>query len=484
MSVSQARPDASEASDGDLGSRALSGLRWNYTATVINALMQIGYTAVMGRVLEPRAFGLVALAGFALRFGSYFARMGVGSALIQRREVSRTDIRAGFTLVAGGLTATAESLLRRQLRFRTLAVNSLISYVVGYFGVGFTAAWMGAGVYSLVAATLAQSVLLAVLHYAAVRHPVTPVLRWGPYRELYGFGARVSVISFLEFLGGDLDTFAVGRFAGTALLGQYNRAFLLVNLPLQQLTTALTKVLFPAFSRMQDDRPRLRRLYGSSIGVAAAILVPTCTGLAVAADEVVAVVLGPQWERAATLLPVLAIAASFSLLSHLAGVLCEATAELTRKLALQAGYLVVLAALMGAAAGGELLAYAWAIAAGELIRHLGYLLLLRRVVGLRGADVWQRYVPAIAAAIPVAAAIAAVRLGLLSLGAPLVAVLAGELVTGAAVLAAGVRLGPFAVLRGDLRDRVGPLVGASSPAVRALDWLLGPPMPAAAEVRP
>jgi len=136
--------------------------------------MQIGYIAVMARLLEPAAFGLVAMAQVVLRFGSYFAQMGMGQALIQKKNISKENIRAAFTssvflgfiffviiyfgaplslyifndievipiirvmalsLVLTGLSTTSLSLLRRNFRFKELAIVEIISYVIGYMGV-------------------------------------------------------------------------------------------------------------------------------------------------------------------------------------------------------------------------------------------------------------------------------------------------------------------------------------------------------------
>ncbi|QNE38680.1 oligosaccharide flippase family protein [Hymenobacter sp. NBH84] len=85
----------------NVASAAVRGVQWTTAATVANALMQIGYTAVMARLLDPAAFGLVAMSGVVLRFGSYFAEMGLGHALVQRPEISKTDIRAAFTASIG-----------------------------------------------------------------------------------------------------------------------------------------------------------------------------------------------------------------------------------------------------------------------------------------------------------------------------------------------------------------------------------------------
>jgi len=80
-----------------LTKKALHGLKWSYISTFTTALMQIGYTAVMARILTPADFGLVAMGSVVLSFGNYFAQMGMGSAIIQKKDITKEQIKAVFT---------------------------------------------------------------------------------------------------------------------------------------------------------------------------------------------------------------------------------------------------------------------------------------------------------------------------------------------------------------------------------------------------
>lgn len=500
--------DATDVGGASLTAQTLAGLRWTTFATVLSAALQVAFAAIMGRLLEPAAFGLVAASGIVLRFGQYFARMGVSEALVQKPKLTDEDMRAGFAsgvglgaavlavvllaapfaagllnepdvvpvlramglaLVLVGAAGVSNALLRRELRFRDLAVRDLASYVVGYFGVGLTLALLGAGVWALVGAALSQALLALVLSYRAAPHPVRPTLHGPSYRALYGFGSRVSVIGFLEFLGSNLDTFAVGRYAGVAALGQYNRAYLLTSMPMYHAQTALSKVLFPGLSRIQADVARMRRAYLSAFGVAAVALVPVCVGMAVAAREIVLVVLGPQWEPAIAILPFLAAAVTLNMLNHFAGVTCQARGELNAKLRLQVAHVVALVGFLALAVGRGSAAYAAALAAAEFVRFVLYAALMRRAFDVRPFDLAVRLGPALLAAGAVAAAIALGRLALLGLGAPLPVVLVAEIVLGGVTLVAAFRLGPLRVVRDDLRARV-EQAGVLSAAARSSPW--------------
>ncbi len=113
---------------------------------------------------------------------------------------------------------------------------------------------LGFGVWSLVFAALSQAFFSAVIAYVFVRHSLIFTFNIKHYRPLFSFGSKVTIISIFEFLGVNLDTLLIGRFLGASLLGIYNRAFTIVNLPLQNLNTSITKVLFPSFSKIQRDK--------------------------------------------------------------------------------------------------------------------------------------------------------------------------------------------------------------------------------------
>ena len=351
------RPREPSGEQTNLTAQTASGLSWFYLSTMTLMVANLAYTATVSRLLDPAAFGLMALANLVVLFIQYFARMGLASALVQKPDLSEEEIRAastagiavglaclvliwilapalaalfrapdlppvlrglGVSFVFMGWSMTGLGLLRRQLRFRTLSMISVGTYVFGYLVVGVGLALLGAGVWSLVAASVASTAAQAIWQYAIVRHPLRPVLRWEPYRAVCGYGARLSVAYMMDYGGSNLDTFTVSRVASTAVLGQYTRAYYLIFQPLSNyLAQALTNVLFSPLSRIQQDLARLRRAYFSVLSLGNLVLFPICAGLAVAANELVLVVLGPQWGLAVGLVPWFALAGGCHVASQL-----------------------------------------------------------------------------------------------------------------------------------------------------------------------
>jgi len=496
----------------NLTSKTLHSLTWSYLSTIVNSVLQIGFTAIMARLLEPAAFGLIAMAGVILRFGSYFAQMGVGSSLIQKKEISDEDVRAAFTsalflgilfcvlvwfcapfaiyifdnekvipivrvmalsFVLTGLTTTALSLLRRNLKFRSLAITEVISYMLGYGMIGITLAYNGFGVWSLVAGALSQSAFLAILSYLFSRHALSFIYRWKYYKPLYSFGGRVSVISFFEFLGSNLDTLAIGHFIGAAPLGIYNRAFMLVNLPAQYLTTSFSRVLFPSFSRVQKEIERLKKAYLTTIMLFSAILFPTCWGIAVASQEIVLLVLGEKWIAAIPVLQILAIATSFNLLSHFGGIVCEATATLNIKLLMQIIYVTILGFLFYLMRDLGIREFAMAIVCAEFTRFFAYLCIVKRICGIMTMDYIRTYTPAVISALIIGISIYSIAFLLRSFNVPLLLLFAAEFIAGLGLLVIIFLYGPQQMLRKRIRellDNSGRIIEKGNQTNRFLYW--------------
>lgn len=359
----------------------LRGLKWTYLATVCSALLQIGVTATMSRLLAPAAFGVIAAAGLFLRFGSYFSEMGVGQALVQKPELSEEDIRAAFTasttisftvaaivwfcaplslqilnsrdivavvrllavsLLINGLASTSLNLLRRRLRFDLLSGIEVTSYAISYGAIGIPLALAHSGIWALTAVLIAQPILSSVLAYCAVRHTVVPIVKWRYHKALLGYGTKISLSCFAEYIFFVADSSVVARTGGAAVLGLYNRASLLASLPVQNASTAMMKVLFPAFSRAQKDGPKLALAYLRGLAALALVSIPIAAGMVPAAHDLVLTLLGTQYESAASMVQILVIAVPFGMVACLAATVCNVKGEVGTRMVQQ----ILLSALM------------------------------------------------------------------------------------------------------------------------------------------
>ncbi|MFG2772745.1 oligosaccharide flippase family protein [Streptomyces sp. NPDC048350] len=466
-----------------LGSATVRGMRWTYLASVAGIVLQLPYAAVMARLLTPEDFGLMALAHLVLRFAHHFAQGGLRSAVVQRASITDRDIRVIFTLaIAVGtcsfaavwyvapyatdlvrgpaeltsviratalmlvfmaLGAPAAGLLARAMRYRAVALTDFFSFAAGYCVVGFTSALLGAGVWSLVYGTLCWYFLQALLPCLLVRHSLRPLVDLTAMRDIMGFGGKISVNGFLEYLTEDFGKLAIGRYVGVTAAGLYDRAALLASLPLYQIQAAASKVLLPAFSRIRHETGRLGASYADCVALTTLALLPLWAVIGASSEQLVALLLGEQWSGSTELVPVLGLVSVLALVAQFLGTLVEAMGVVGPKVAI---HLVQLAVLVGGtalalAAGGQIHALMIVVLTGQAVRLALLQTWLSRLFPDTRRPVATAYAQAAVLAALTWAALWCVQHLLGSTGCPTALLLAAKLVTAAALLLCCVRYG-------------------------------------------
>jgi lipopolysaccharide exporter len=477
-----------------LTSKTVQGVKWSTASTIINAGIQIGYSATMARLLDPSAFGLVGMSDMVIRFGAYFAQMGMMQALIQKKDLTNEDIRAAFTsyvclgiffvglfwvtapfaaesifntkeivpylrasafgLFLGGLSSTASSLLRRNLDFKTVAKVETSSYILGYVVIGLSCAYSGLGAWSIVYAALSQNLINAILFNWFVRHDMRLLFEWKHYKPLFLYGSQTSFISFLEYICANMDTLLIGRILGKFKLGIYNRAFYLVYLPTYQLTHSLSKVVFSSYSKLQSEIEKLGKAYLSSIVLIAAMVLPISLGIMAASREIVLVLLGKQWTDSISVLSILCLAVPFNVISTIPATICSATANLKSKLILKLIYAGILVSLFFLLKGYGLLGFAAAVAIGEAIQTLMYMYLMNKILRLKFYSLFKGYLPGLMNGILIAVAIAGVSIALRSLDLPLLVIFLCQAITGGVMQLVLVFFFPHPVLKTEIQKLI------------------------------
>lgn len=497
-----------------LASETIHSLKWTYSATMIVAVFQIIYAVVMARLLPPAAFGLLGMAGVVLRFGAYFATMGVGPALIQKREVTEGDIRSsfGFSVTLGvavyavfwlaapiaarlfadpqvvpvvrvmalgmvleGFYITSLSLLRRQMRFKTLAAIDIFAYACVNLVVAVSLALYGLGVWSLVLSTLAQNAVAALLYYLAVRHPLRPSYHWRTYRGLARYGGRFSLISFMQFLYYSIQPLFIGRYFGATYLGYFTSAQRIANLPFDFLIGALNRVLFPSFSRAQTEIVRMKRMFMSSFTIIAIIFFPVAYGMIPAAKEIVLTLLGPQWTASIGIVQILLVAVPFSFLNSMNGVSIDANGHLTFKIKVDGAAIatmLVLAAILSVRQ--KLLGVVMIYSMLEMIRFAIYLASVVKLLDLQKTDLHPIAIAVLRNTLAVVLAVSTVQFIVMRADTPTILALVAQVVIGAVVFMVVTFVRSSVVVKQEIERiyvKLAPTPGQDTRRARLTQWL-------------
>ncbi len=462
----------------------VSSTRWMAVGQVATQIARLAASIVLARLLEPADFGLVAAAMVVVMFLDLFKDLGTGMAVIQRPVVTDGLLSAVFVVnlaigvvLAGALVVASplfaavlgeprsvdvlramapavflsscghvhQALLRRQMAFARIARISVAATVVGG-GLSVVLAATGAGVWALVAGTLAVSAINTGLTWWSSgwrpsRHP-----DWRQFREIAGFGVNVSAADFLQFMVFHADKVLVARYVGERGLGFYSFAQRLLMYPVMSFTNVVTEVLFPALARHQDDDAKVVEAYLRASAAVALVTVPAMVGAAVIARPLVLTTLGSKWEPVVPLIWILAPVGAVESVSLTCRTLfvVKGRADLLLRWsmvstgAIMAGYVVgVRWGLIGIAA-----TYAAVVAA---LTYPEFALALR-LIGLRVRSLVAYLGTCLLATAAMAAAVAVVRVATERAGAAPWLVVAATVGTGAAVYGGGILKARPAVL--------------------------------------
>ena len=330
----------------NLGHKASRGVAVTMGGLWGRTLVQMLSTIVLARLLDPADFGLVAMVMAIVGVADLVRDFGMTGAILQAKRLSDRlwssllwfsvalggvlmllvaaaapliaalydeqrlvvlTLAIAPTLLVNGLAMPMQAKVQRDLRFGTLANIDVIAMVVGVAG-SIGAALAGWGVWSLVVlAGLGQVYRLIALWVAARPRFGRPRID----REvlpLISTGGSIFGVQALNYAARNLDNVIIGAQLGPAALGQYSRAYSLFLLPLQQLTGPLGRVALPVLSSLQDDGDRYRRYVRAAVLVIGYLSLPTYAVLAAVSGPLVELLLGPQWNEAATIFSILAIA--------------------------------------------------------------------------------------------------------------------------------------------------------------------------------
>ena len=459
-----------------LSARTLGGVGWSYLNVAGKVLLTLLVLVILSRLLTPGDFGLIGISWILMDLGNRIGMTGIGHAVIQRSELTRSHIAAAFTLsvviggvmtvaiwtsapffslvfdepevqrllqvlsvafVIGGTGVVSGHLLRRNLRFRQLMVADLLAYAVGYGLTATILAFHGFGVWALVWGELVRTSIHTVTVFLYCPPRLRPV--WEVREEaadLASRGARISLIQIFEFIVRAGGAFVIGRWLGATSLGYYTRADRLVSIPVEYICGSLFEVAFPAMAQRQGSIDRLRDVYLYAIEMLSLVMFPVSVMILVSAPEIAVVILGGQWDATVPVLQILALAILFQTSGILDVAAVRALGAAHREVRRRAAHaiLVVLGAWVGSHWG--LTGVAVAIVGAQVAAYLLMAQAALSILGLHWRHLLRCYLPALWAGTWAALALWLVAEGLRALEWPAMLVLAVETVVwGVAVIA-------------------------------------------------
>ncbi len=315
--------------------RAVKGVLALTGRTLVLRLISFIAQGFLWAFLDPEHFGTFLLVSATVNFLSYFADIGLGAALIQKKEKPTSEdfktvftvqetlvvtISAGIVLLSPILTKThsltsdgrhllyaltaafflaslkniPSIILERKLEFGKFIIPQILEDLVYNVTVVYFA-WRGLGISSFTYAVLLRGVVGVIVIY--VLQPWRPgfSLSKRSLKNLLGFGIPYQVNNFLATVKDDGLTIVLGGILGPSALGFLGTAQRASQYPLRFFMDNVTKVTFPAFSRMQDEKEQLARVVGRSVFFICALVFPTLIGLVVLFPNILQII--PKYQK-------------------------------------------------------------------------------------------------------------------------------------------------------------------------------------------
>ncbi len=317
---------------GKLGDKVVRSTIWlaigNGSAKIVN-LIKI---AILGRLLAPDDFGLMAIAILTLKWLEYFTETGFNKALVQEQGDIEPYLDTAWVvqLVRGALLATLLFLtaplaaeffatphataviracatvliirgfsnpaivyLRRELDFKRIFWWTLSNACIG-LAVAIGVALLYPSVWALVASVVAAAIASTLLSYVIKPYIPRPHFQWQQAKKLIHFGKWIFFLNVISFVGLYADSAIVGKILGMTSLGFYQMARQFGMTPSHQIALLVSGVMFPAFTHLRESE-QLRIAFSRTLIVISMVAIPLGCFLTVFANPLVLLILGEQW---------------------------------------------------------------------------------------------------------------------------------------------------------------------------------------------
>ena len=214
---------------------------------------------------------------------------------------------SGIFLVTG-LSLQHQAMLRRQMRFRTIATTKVVADAAGIASALIFAA-NGARYWAIVVMMAVHASTYAVCMWACCDWRPSWPRRGSGVRPLLRFGGNLMAANSVLYCTRNLDNVLIAAMWGPASLGLYSKAYQLLRMPDTILVGPIRNVSISALSRLQGNLSAYRRYYRRALNLQLSLTMPVIGFLFVAARPAVNIVLGPQWADAVPIFQALSIAA-------------------------------------------------------------------------------------------------------------------------------------------------------------------------------
>ena len=316
-----------------LKAKTLTGFFWSLVQQFSVQISSIVVTIFLARILEPSDFGLIGMLAVFMALGNSLIDAGMTSSLIRTKEADQRDYSTVFFMnlavgilvyilmvAASGLisqffdqpalkaiiriyclifiiypfSAVQRTRLVKMMDFKTEMKVSIPAMILGGI-VGLVMANQGFGVWALVGMNLCQNVILSVQFWIYSKWRPSLIFDWDRFKMHFGYGSKLTLAGIINSIFSNIYHLVIGKYFPVDQLGYFSKADSLKQIPVNNISSTLSKVTFPMFSEIQDDEQKLKVAYKRIMQQVLFWLTPVMALSATLAEPLFRIVLTEKW---------------------------------------------------------------------------------------------------------------------------------------------------------------------------------------------
>lgn len=319
-----------------------SGFIWNFAEQVSFKLIQFIIQLVLARILLPEDYGLCALVLAFISIADVLINSGFSSALIQKKDAKSIDFSSvcylcislaivlylvlffsshliadyfdderissvmrvmGIVLIVGAFNSVQVAIVYKDLQFKKSFAGNVLGMIVSAVA-GIVAALNGMGVWALVIQYMTNKVVNCFAFYRLVRWLPKREFSFDSIRQLFSYGWKLMISSILQTVSSNITSLVIGKNFTKSQLGVYDTGHKIPANLGNAVASTMGGVLFPAFSKMQDNTEMMRSYLKRINKITSSVLIPFMMGIAAMAQPLVEAILTNKWAAAVPILQI------------------------------------------------------------------------------------------------------------------------------------------------------------------------------------
>ena len=311
----------------------ISNFLWRFAERCGAQIVAFVVSIVLARLLAPEVYGTIALVTVFTTILQVFVDSGMANALIQKKNADQIDFSTVFflnifvcivlyiglfiaspfiasfyedesliwvirilslTLVISGVKNVQQAYVSRTMQFKRFFFATL-GGTLGAAVIGITMAYMGFGVWALVAQQIFNATVDTIILWITVKWRPQLVFSFKRLKGLFSYGWKLLVSALLDTVYTNIRQLIIGKLYTSADLAYYNRGRQFPNLIVTNINTSIDSVLLPTMSRTQDDRTRIKEMTRRAIKTSTYIMAPLMMWMAFSAEPIVRLILTDKW---------------------------------------------------------------------------------------------------------------------------------------------------------------------------------------------